>query len=202
MKKLIVLAFFYAFGISQSNAQVTFKPGVKAGVNFARLTQTDNPNERFYGKTDFYVGILGELKLSRVYTMQPEVLYSRQGSGIEYVDSNNVRHDDKINISYLSLGLANKFTFDKLNIHVGPTFDIKINDTNKELGNNNDYNDYYEDYYGNGIDMAIFIGAGYSITNNLEFEARVKKGIIPVNDGWDSENMVFQVGLAYTFDTK
>lgn len=200
MKKLIVLAFFYAFGITQSNAQVTFKPGVKAGVNFARLTQTDNPNERFYGKTDFYVGILGELKLSRVYTMQPEVLYSRQGSGIEYVDSNNVRNEDKINISYLSLGLANKFTFDKLNIHVGPTFDIKVSDTKKELSSYDD--NYFYDDYSNGIDMAFFIGAGYSITNNLEFEARVKKGIIPVNGDWDSENMVFQVGLAYTFDTK
>ncbi|MDR6966078.1 hypothetical protein J2X31_000071 [Flavobacterium arsenatis] len=201
MKKLIVLAFFYAFGVSEGNAQVTFKPGVKAGVNFARFTQSDNPNERFYGKTDFYAGIFGALKLSRVYTMQPEIQYSRQGSGIEYIDSNNIKHDDKINISYLSLMLANKFTFDKLNIHVGPTFDIKINDTKKELNSYDNYN-YYDDDYSNGIDMAIFIGAGYSITNNLEFEARVKKGIIPVNDGWDSENMVFQLGLAYTFDTK
>ncbi|MFY0481864.1 porin family protein [Flavobacterium sp. PLA-1-15] len=199
MKKLFVFAFFCVFGISQSNAQVTFKPGVKAGVNFARLTQTDNPNERFYGKTDFYVGILGELKLSKVYTMQPEVLYSRQGSGVEYLDENNMRQKDKINISYLSLGLANKFTFDKLNIHVGPTFDIKVSDAKKELTTYN--NDYFEDY-SNGIDMAIFIGAGYSITENLEFEARVKKGIIPVNGDWDSENMVFQLGLSYTFDTK
>lgn len=200
MKKLIVLAFFYAFGLTQANAQVTFKPGVKAGVNFARLTQTDNPNERYYAKTDFYGGIFGALKLSRIYTMQPEILYSRQGSGIEYVDNNNVKHDDKIDISYLSFTLANKFTFDKFNIHVGPTFDIQINDTKKELQGYNEY--YYDDDYNNGIDMAIFIGAGYSITNNLEFEARVKKGIIPVNDDWDSENIVFQLGLAYKFDTK
>ena len=200
MKRLAVLAFFCVFGISQINAQVTFKPGVKAGVNFARFTQTDDPNERYYSKTDFYVGILGELKLSRVYTMQPEIVYSRQGSGREYLDNNNMRRDDKLHISYLSLSLANKFTFDKFNIHVGPTFDIKVDDKKKKL---NSYNDnYYDDDYSNDIDMGIFIGAGYKITNNLEFEARVKKGIIPVNDDWDSTNMVFQLGLAYTFDTK
>lgn len=202
MKKLIVsLVLFCLFGLTQSMAQVTFKPGVKAGVNFSHFTQTDNPNERYYAKTDFYAGVLGSLKLSRIYTMQPEILYSRQGSGREYVDSDNVKHDNKINISYLSFGLANKFTFDKFNIHVGPTLDIKINDTKKELRGYNDNYNYYDDY-NNGIDLTFFIGAGYSITDNLEFEARVKKGIVPVNEDWDSENMVFQLGFAYKFDTK
>lgn len=200
MKKIIVLAFLCSLGITQSNAQVTFKPGVKVGVNFARLTQTDNPNERYYAKTDFYAGIFGALKLSRIYTMQPEILYSRQGSGIEFLDSNNIKRDDKINLSYLSFTLANKFTFDKFNIHVGPTFDIGVNEAKKKLGSDTNYN-YYDDY-SNDIDMAVFLGLGYSITNNLEFEARVKKGIIPVNDGWDSSNLVFQLGLAYKFDTK
>lgn len=198
----MAFAFLCFFGVSTITAQVSFKPGVKGGVNFARFTQTDNPNERFYTKTDFYVGIFGALKLSKIYTMQPEILYTRQGSGIEYIDFNNVKHDNKINLSYLSFAIANKFTFDKFNIHVGPTFDIRINDRDKKLGEFNEDFDYYDYDYENGIDLAFFIGAGYSFTNNFEVETRVKKGIVPVNGDWDAENLVFQVGLAYKFGTK
>jgi len=203
MKKLIGAALFCFLGLTHVNAQVAFNPGIKAGANFSHFTQTSDPNERYYTKTDFYVGFYGALKLSKVYTMQPELLYTRQGSGREYIDQNNVIHDSKITIAYLSFALANKFTFSKFNIHMGPTFDIRINDVNKELGdqyNDPDYN-YYGDY-SNGIDLAFFIGAGFDITKNLGIEARIKKGIVPVNDAWDSENVVFQTGLTYTFDVK
>lgn len=37
-KGLIVILFTF-FGISQTQAQVTFKPGLRAGVNFAHFTK-------------------------------------------------------------------------------------------------------------------------------------------------------------------
>ncbi|HKX85630.1 MAG TPA: outer membrane beta-barrel protein [Flavobacterium sp.] len=195
MKKSIVIAAFCLFGLFSSNAQVTFKPGLRGGLNFSHLTQTDNPNEKFSTKTDFYLGFYGALNLTKVYTLQPEINYSRQGAKYEYIDNNSVRHETDIDLSYMSLGLANKFNFDKFNIHVGPTIDIRVNDRKKTLGETSE--GYYDDF--NGVDLAFFFGAGFKFTENFGIEARIKKGIIPVDDNWDYTNVVFQTGINYTF---
>lgn len=203
MRKTIIVAFLCFLGITQVQAQSKFRPGIRGGANFAHLTQTDNPNEKYSTRTDFYVGAFGALNLSKVYTLQPEINYSRQGAKYEFIDTDNRRYNSEIKVSYLSLGVANKFKFDKFNIHLGPTLDIKVKDAGKKLGNTyNNYDNYY--YYNNdltAIDFAFFLGAGFDITKNFGIEARIKKGIIPVNDNgdWDSTNVVFQTGITYTF---
>ncbi|WP_136668234.1 porin family protein [Flavobacterium sp. H122] len=199
MKKSIIIAFLCFFGSTQINAQVSFKPGLRVGANFAHLTQTDDPNEKFGTRTDFYIGGFGTLNLSKVYALQPEINYSRQGAEYQYIDQNNVRHSYDIKLAYLSLGLANKFKFDKFNFQVGPTFDIRVNDNKKVLGDTyNDSYNYYDDDL-TGIDLAFFLGAGYNFTENFGIEARIKKGIVPFDDDFDSTNVVFQTGITYTF---
>ena len=78
MKKLFIVAVLCFFGLTQSNAQVTFKPGLRGGVNFAHFTKGDNSNnyDYYYGtttngrvdyksKTDFYLGFYGALHLTK-----------------------------------------------------------------------------------------------------------------------------------------
>jgi hypothetical protein len=224
MKK-ITLALFVLFGFAQLHAQVSFRPGIRAGANFSHFTDGDFdnntfatdingnpiriPRDEFKSKTDFYVGIYGALKLTRFYTLQPEVTYSRQGSKIVTYDAPNGminKTSGQIDLSYISVAIVNKFTFnDKFNIHIGPTIDViaeKSGDFDY-MPSNNDY--YYYDgiFYDteSDIDLAFVFGLGYNFTKNLGLEARVKKGIIPVLD-WndDHTNVVFSAGLTYTFD--
>lgn len=203
MRKSIIVALLCFFGLTQVKAQVTFRPGVKAGINFSHFTQTNNPNEKFSSKTDFYAGVYGALKLSKIYTLQPELIYSRQGSKYEFIGSDNVKHDSTIDVSYLSIAVANKFTFSGFNFQVGPTVDVRVNDVSKQLNTTYNNNSYYYNNSFNGIDLAFFAGVGYDFTKNFGVEARIKKGIIPVNDdNWDYTNVVFQVGGTYTFDIK
>jgi hypothetical protein len=223
MKKIII-ALFVLFGIAQSQAQVTFRPGIRAGVNFSHFTDGDFDNNTFYtdvngnpiriprdefkSKTDFYVGLYGALRLTRFYTLQPEVNYSRQGSKIvSYDPSNGSKFSGQIDLSYISVGIINKFTFnDRFNIHVGPTIDViteKSGDIDAPFNNNNDY--YYYDgiFYDteSDIDLSFVLGVGINFTKSLGLEARVKKGIIPVLDlNDDHTNVVFSAGLTYTFD--
>lgn len=197
MKKQILLLLLIGFGI-QLQAQVTFRPGIRGGANFSQITQSDSKT-----KTDFYLGIYGALKLSRVYTMQPEITYSRQGGNdveIRYYDTNNELqfHKEDISANYLSLALMNKFFItSKFNIHVGPTLDLQLQE-----------NRYIKSV---GVDLAFMTGIGYTFTKNLTAELRVKKGIINAYDtdnSWDynytigsyNTNFLFQLGLAYTFD--
>lgn len=201
MKKLVIAAVIGLFAFSQAEAQVSFRPGIRGGINFAHFTEGDdndfyygdpasnNSNTEFNSITDFYLGFYGALKLTKVYTLQPEINYSRQGSINEFLDNNNFRVRRDLNVSYLSLGVVNKFNFNKFNFHVGPTVDFVVEDN---FDTDSDF------------DLAFLLGAGYDITKNFGVEARVKKGIIPVLDFSSSNhtNVVFSVGATYTFDVK
>lgn len=203
MKKILILAVCI-LGFTAASAQVSFKPGIRGGINFSHFTKGEN-NDYYYGnnqnsnfdrssKTDFYLGFFGALKLSKFYTLQPEVDYSRQGSNIKYTqynyntDTYNTVSSD-LEVSYISIAVANKFTFNKFNFHVGPTIDFVVEEN---------FNTESE------VDLAFFLGAGYNFTDNFGIEARVKKGIIPVLDYSDGNhtNVVFSVGATYTFDVK
>lgn len=199
MKKTIIAAVLCFLGFAQSNAQVSFKPGLRGGVNFAHFTTGDSFNSYYYdsngnyvstssradynAKTDFYVGFYGALHLSKYYTLQPEVDYSRQGTKIG-------NSSQTLDISYLSVNVVNKFTFnDKFNVHLGPTIDFVV-DKNFDADSE--------------VDLAFLLGAGYNFTNNFGLEARIKKGIIPVLDFSSSNhtNVVISLGATYTFDLK
>jgi hypothetical protein len=196
MKKTIITLIIAFFGLTQVKAQVTFRPGLRGGLNFSHLSKGDqafyDDNEtsnirEFNSKTDFYLGFYGALKLSKFYTLQPEFDYSRQGS--EFRIKNTPSTQKKLNVSYLGVQVINKFTFNKFNVHTGPGIDFQVDedfDTDSE------------------VDLTFILGAGYSFTDNFGIEARIKKGIIPVLDFSDGNhtNVVFSLGINYTFDVK
>lgn len=214
MRKLL-FAVILLTGMS-GMAQVTFDLGVRSGMNIARFTQNENTKEKYNSITDFYIGGYGALNFTKVYTLQPEINYSRQGTEREFlyqVYNNNSgqyvenKATETIKVSYLTVGVINKFKFNRFNIHLGPSIDIKTNDRSKDLmyGNNNQpyyYNNnlYYDDI--SDIDLAFTAGFGVKIIENFGLEARIKKGIVPVDGDWDSTNILYQVGLTYNFNLK
>lgn len=190
MKKLFLAIAFIAIGTS-TFSQVTFKPGARAGVNLANLSDTNGDT-----KTDFYVGIFGELKLGSVYALQPEINYSRQGS-------KNPGVGDDAEIQYIGLSIANKFSpFKSLGLHfiIGPGIDVKVSDNLYD----NDYDDTAP------LDFVFFGGVGYDFSMGLSVEARYKQGTIDVKDGYTELggnyeednwlNGVIQIGVAYKFN--
>ena len=193
MKKFFVITLLTIFGMT--HAQVTFKPGIRAGVNFSHFSKGDGyvyydgnqyvtEKDGYNSKTDFYLGFYGALHLTKYYTLQPELDYSRQGA--IYKGHNN-NDDEQLDISYISLAVTNKFTFtDKFNVHIGPTLDV-VTDNNFDADSD--------------IDVALYLGVGYNFTKNFGIEARAKTGIVSVaGDG--QRNVVFSVGGTYTFDLK
>jgi hypothetical protein len=195
-KGLLILLFTF-FGTIQAHAQVSFRPGLRGGANFSHFTKgdnyytdlnnpsyPDNTSIQFDTKTDFYIGFYGAIKLSRFYTLQPEINYSAQGSKYRSIYTNTT-----LDVDYLSIGVVNKFTFaDRFNVHLGPTLDFV---TNKNFDTDTNF------------DMAFVLGVGLNFTPNFGIEARVKKGIIPVADFDENHtNVVFSLGGTYTFDVK
>jgi hypothetical protein len=198
MNKYFFVVIICFAAIFEIQAQVSFKPGLRGGVNFSKLTQTDSDF-----KADFYIAGYGALKLGRLYTLQPEITYSNQGGkGIEVSDysfetNQTIVSFESVTLSYVSVGIINKFNFtDQVNFHLGPLIDIQ---TGRNIYSNSE------------IDLSFTAGLGYNVTNNLAIEGRIKKGIIDVFDSYYSSsnspfvgsyntNFLFQLGLSYTFD--
>lgn len=201
MKKLIAISFILF--VSAMNAQVTFKPGLRAGAAFSTFSNT-----RSDYKTDFYIGGFGEIKLTKIYTLQPEITYTRQGSNnvktyIGYDENNGediIEYKD-LEINYVSIAIINKFTFNGFQVQVGPTIDFRTSD-----------NLIYEK---SDVDLAFVAGFGYKVPlTGLTIEARVKKGLVDVIDsdyygsngnsddylfGDYNTNVSFQLGVSYAF---
>lgn len=202
MKK-ITLLFISLFAL-QAGAQIKIKPGVRAGLNLASITNTEADM-----KADFYVGGFVGIKLAKFYTLQPELNYSRQGANsarFYNYDTFPASYMEKdYELQYVSLAIMNKFTFaETFYAIVGPTLDFKVGDN---------FNSY-EDDDALGVDFALNGGIGYTFYKGLSVEARYKLGLIDVfgdiySDDFDDNdngnydevklNSVLQIGLAYTF---
>jgi hypothetical protein len=197
MKKIIAIAFVLL--VNMTNAQVTFKPGLRAGAAFSTFSQTHSTY-----KSDLYIGGFGEIKMSKVYTLQPEITFTQQGSDNvkTFIDNNGtstVAYKD-LEIDYLSFAMINKFTLDGgFQFQFGPTLDFRVQDN--LVHQNSD------------VDLAFISGIAYRLPSGLTFEARFKKGLIDVLDSdfygsngntdyWFGDyntNVSFQLGISYPF---
>ena len=197
MKFLALLIAILLFGsLTIVNAQT--RPGIKLGLNNSNISNTTLED-----KQDLYVGVFVNIPIADYYTLQPEIIYSRQGGASTSSEFGNV------NIDYISITAANKF-YVSLNkgfhfiIGLGLDFNVG-SDLNILFGSNNN------DYDISPFDLTFTGGIGYEFDFGLTFEARYKQGAISTDflgisnffeEGGSQLNSVFQFGLAYKFKIK
>ncbi|OIV42505.1 outer membrane beta-barrel protein [Flavobacterium johnsoniae] len=204
-KKKLAIAAFLFFAVVNIQAQVTFKPGLRAGLSLSTISEMHADY-----RPDFYVGGFGEINLSKRYALQPEINYIRQGSNnvarnyleLDTPQTERVIYQD-LQVSYLSIAVINKFTFGQgFQVQFGPALDVLLNDN---LAFRKTYND-----------LAFVMGLGYRMPSGLAFEFRFKKGLLDVLDsdyyynnsnshylfGDYNTNVNFQIGVSYSFDVK
>lgn len=191
MKKFIFLGLM-VFGFTAAQAQTEFTSGVRAGLNISTIEDIEASS-----KAGMYVGVFGNLRFTKFYSLQPELNFSMQGANDVHLSARYFPETDggkaDIPLNYLGLSAINKFHFKSFNLQVGPSLDFLMSDSM---------------YNRNNVDLAMNFGAGYDITNNFSVEARYKMG---VRDAVDDQmilwffsdinyNSVFQVGLTYKFN--
>jgi len=206
MKYITLVLIVCSFAIT-ANAQVSIKPGIRAGLNLSTLT-----NPVFDNKADFYVGGFLAVKFTNLYTFQPELSYTRQGAkGTVYYPNPQAYEPDPgysyslpykldYGLQYISLGVMNKFDIIKgFHVIAGPSVDVRISD---DIGGSIAQKL-------KGLDLGLSGGIGYTLPIGLTIEARYKMGLLDIFDdnyknayyyGDNSiKNSVVQLGLAYTF---
>ncbi|MEP5255800.1 MAG: porin family protein [Winogradskyella arenosi] len=185
MKKLCMLAILATLGFTQQIKAQDITFGAKAGLNSASFTGGDADRNRLLG---FHVGIISEIRLSESFSLQPELLYSTQGSEVQDVV--------KIKVDYLAIPVMAKYYLaEGFSIEVGPQFSFLVNDKGEYI--NSDLPD--EDTNAANIDIGANAGIGYNLGANLFVQARYNFGISTVAENPDIKNSVFQVALGYKF---
>jgi hypothetical protein len=188
----IIFVFILFSSIAFSQSKKSF--GLRLGINSSNISNT-NLDARIGGNGAFFF----EARLSDVYALQPELMFSSQGA-----KASNATNQD-LRIDYLSIGLANKFfIIPNVGLHLiaGPSIDIDFENNPIKLINGN------SDSEVTPIDISVFGGIGYEFPFGLILEARYKQGLLEIDlfdfnsDSLGSDeafNVTFQYSVAYKF---
>lgn len=165
--------------------------GIKSGVNLSNLAGA--PMQGYDTKMSFYAGGLANVPLTGRISLQPELVYSRQGS--KYKDAGG---DMKERLNYLNAPVLGHYnTAMGLYAETGPQFGFLINAKRESDGHFYDVRGSYRSF-----DLSWALGAGYRFTEEASVGIRWNIGISDVSDYPGAvKNRVWQIGVAYTLAT-
>ena len=196
MKKLLSAALFItSLGFAHSTlAQVQFALGVKGGPNFANLDVSSSVGENYKNRTGFHGGAFALFKFTKV-GVQPELIFSKQGSNVQFNSG-----DGEANFDYINIPIILKlYTVAGINLQAGPQFGFlsggEVKQTVSGITTVADAKDFYK-----GSDFGLALGVGWDLPFGLTLDARYNLGLSKINDGSnapESKNQVFQISAGF-----
>lgn len=194
MKKIVVVAFLMAISVV-GYSQVQVALGIKAGPNFANIDTKSTAGENYENRTGFHGGAFALFKVTK-FAIQPELLFSQQGSTVEVNGS-----DLEANFDYINVPILLKFYLAAgLNLQAGPQFGFVSKAEVEEFVNGvsgaTTVVDVKDDLKGGDVSLAL--GAGWDLPFGLTIDARYNLGLSEINDGTsrpEAKNQVFQLSL-------
>ena len=191
MKKNIVLTLVAVlFAMVSASSQVQVAVGVKGGPNFTKLDVNSSLADNYDGRTGFHGGAFALIKLTKL-AIQPEVIFSRQGSEL---DVRSVEFD------YLNIPVMLKlYLAAGLNLQIGPQFGFLNKTAGELLDINGDPIDAAKSLFKKS-DLSLAAGAGWDLPFGLIVEARYNLGLAAIQNNPQldaTKNQVFQVSVGY-----
>lgn len=182
----------------QAFAQAEVAIGIKAGPNFATLDTESSATANYKNRAGFHGGAFVLVKAAK-FGIQPEVIFSQQGSKVE-INSQNFES----NFSYVNIPVILKlYTVAGINIQAGPQFGFI---TNAETPIRDQFGVYHVEDVKDKMkssDFTVALGLGWDLPFGLTVDARYNLGLSKVYDNAPSQqtenakNQVFQFSLGY-----
>ncbi|MBX0292632.1 PorT family protein [Hymenobacter sp. HSC-4F20] len=149
--------------------------GLKAGINAAVLDGDNLGSTSTKYKTYYHAGIFYEADLIGPISIQPELLYSLQGSSFKDALGN---YNAKLH--YLNLPVLAKVTVGPVFVEAGPQFGFLLSkDASGDLSVSSSGTGPYSSYKRG--DLSLCAGAGLKLSNLL-IGARFNAGVNDIND--------------------
>jgi Outer membrane protein beta-barrel domain len=187
-----IFVFIFAMSIATSmRAQVQF--GVKAGYNHANLIYSGSSINDLGVRSDFNAGVFASIPLFSHFYLQPELMYSGQGSrSTDSIPKNAI-------YNYLNLPILFKYQHNSgLFVETGPQVGFLLNAQLSISDQSIDTRNYTQ-----SADFSWVFGLGYKIpVINLGIDMRYNLGLTNTNkmdNAGTAKNSVFQIGLFYQF---
>ena len=176
MKNLFLAVSILFIGVTSVQAQ-DIKFGLKAGLNFSKLDGDGVDGDML---TSFHFGALAEVNLIQNFSVQPELLYSTQGTDFE---------NENYELSYLSLPVLAKFYVitDKLSVEAGPQFSFLVNES------------VPDQFRTKTFDFAAVGGLSYNLTSFIFVQARYVVGLTDASKDASVTNKVIQLSAGLRF---
>ena len=156
--------------------------GVKAGVNFANITDASG----FSNRTGFVAGFFVGGKFNDKLGIQGELLYSQQGAEFELGD---------FDLDYVNVPVIVKyFVAQGFNIQAGPQFGVLVNDEARTV-----LGEVINDVATNDFDISGVVGLGYDFPLGIRVSGRYNFGLNDIPENGDGKNSVVTLALGYSF---
>lgn len=196
--KLALLVCCANLAGQQAWGQAQVALGIKAGPNFATIDTKASAGENYENRTGFHGGAFFLVKAGKI-GIQPEVIFSQQGSKVE-IDSKSFES----NFSYINIPVMLKlYTIAGINIQAGPQFGF-VTSAEAPIREQLEYRveDVKDDM--KSSDLTLGLGLGWDLPFGLTIDARYNLGLSKIYDdapnpqqSTDAKNQVFQLSLGY-----
>jgi hypothetical protein len=196
--KLALLVCCAILAGQQAWGQAQVALGIKAGPNFATIDTKASAGENYENRTGFHGGAFFLVKAGKI-GIQPEVIFSQQGSKVE-IDSKSFES----NFSYINIPVMLKlYTIAGINIQAGPQFGF-VTSAEAPIREQLEYRveDVKDDM--KSSDLTLGLGLGWDLPFGLTIDARYNLGLSKIYDdapnpqqSTDAKNQVFQLSLGY-----
>lgn len=198
MKKILILSIA-TFSYMAMNAQVKF--GIKANANLSKFSGSDakmgDISPKF--KVGFIGGGLANISISEILSVQPELLYSMEGSQYKEGDNKITYKTDYVNLPVM-VQYNNPLGF---YVETGPQVGFLVSAKAKSKAGDLEESEDVKDSF-KSINFSWGLGLGYKLSNGLGIGARYNYGLLNVIDpnGEDTDVNIhlggFQAGVFYT----
>lgn len=209
MRKIALLIALTIFGLTQANAQ---NFGFKGGYNYSSFNGDVAKDNTLKGLSGFYVGALLELPLGDVISLQPEVIYSRQGAAWE---QKNILDEFKkdLKLDYLNIPVMAKVNLGPLFLQGGVQFGFLVGkpEVSYTRGAQRVTEKVDKDAYA-AFDFGVGAGLGVNLSQHFFVEARYTHSLTNaldpnnnslknahISDDNNFKNAVLSLGLGVKF---
>lgn len=198
--KQLVIVCCILVASQQAYSQAQLAIGVKVGPNFANIDTKSSAGENYKNRAGFHGGAFVLIKAAKI-GVQPEIIFSQQGSKVE-INSQNFES----NFSYVNIPIMLKlYTVAGINIQAGPQFGFVTNAETpiQDQLNPDSYTVVDVKDKMKGSDFTLGLGLGWDLPFGLTLDARYNLGLsrvfdeAPSNSTEDARNQVFQFSLGY-----
>lgn len=209
MKKIALLLTFVLIGITQAVAQ---NFGFKGGYNYSSLNGEVANDSSLKGRSGFYVGALVEIPLGDVISLQPELVYSRQGASWEHKTLGITTTKD-LKMDYLNIPVMAKVNLGPLFLQGGVQFGFLVGkpEVSYTVGNLSDSQKFDKDSFA-ALDFGVGAGLGINLGSHFFVEARYTHSLtnsfdnrnsslrnILISDTNNFRNAVLSLGVGVKF---